>query len=656
MNETAQSFTADLKRLLVRWAFVLAAFGLFATWAAWRMNSAASRLPDAVATSVQSEAVEPEIEYWTCTMHPEVRQSDPGNCPKCGMELVPKYVGSDEPGVKPPAVVTAAALPAAAGKAKQWYRCTMPECGDVGSADPDSRCPVCGMKREPVGAAADQDAGKYEIALSERAQRLAELATEPARYRQLRKRIRTVGKITYDETRHKIVSAWTAGRVDKLFADFTGMVVSKGDHLVEIYSPELVSAQEEYLQALRVAEELGDSATEAARRSARQLVASARRKLDLLGVTAAQIDELDRMQTAATHLVVYAPLGGTIVGKSAMEGMYVKTGDVLYEIADLTYVWLLIDLYEADLPWVRPFQEVRVTAQSLPGEEFHGQTVFVDPVVDRKTRTVKVRVNVPNPDRRLKPEMFVTAEIEALVGEELRAVAPPAGGAYACPMHPWETAGERTICPICEMDMVPVESIPGYSPPGQPVKLLSVPREAVMQTGERALAYVQVAPGTYRGVEIRVGPLAEDETGRQFYPVLSGLSEDDLVVTRGNFVIDSQMQIAGKPSLFNARGLGAPPVPHHGHREMLVPDKPTAPSPDQHTADGESVQTLCPVMGNPIDKEIYVDYRGVRVYFCCRGCDKKFLADPAKYIPNFPEPIRRRIAQAEGRERSGEND
>jgi len=566
MNPASERpYTGEVKKILWRWSLVLAAIALFALWATCRMNAAASRLT-AGATGVSPIAAEPAIEYWTCTMHPEVRQPGPGNCPECNMKLVPKYKGRDELGLPPATSPPPTTVDAPASRPRVWYKCTMAECNDVGSSDPNSRCPVCDMKRESVELdSASSDLGEYETTLSQRAQRLAELATEPVARRLLFKRIRTVGKVTYDETRHKMVSAWTVGRIDRLFADYTGMVVKQGDHLVEIYSPDLLSAQEELLQAQQAFDAIKGSALESSRRSAERLVASAQRKLELLGVTARQISELKRTGKAATHLVIHAPLGGTIVRKVAMEGMYVNTGDVFYEIADLTYVWLLLDLYEADLPWVQPFQGVRVTAESLPGEEFRGQIVFVDPVVDKMTRTIKVRVNVDNPRRRLKPEMFVTAEIHVPVTEGGRAATPKTDADYACPMHPWEQTTGVGQCPICEMDTVPITSLPGYLETGEPGKILSVPREAVMKTGQRALVYVEDSPGRYRGVEVEVGPMAEDDAGRQFYPVLNGLAEGQPVVTRGNFVIDSQMQIAGKPSLFHARGLGAVTKSRKGH-------------------------------------------------------------------------------------------
>ena len=174
------------------------------------------------------------------------------------------------------------------------------------------------------------------------------------------------------------------------------------------------------------------------------------------------------------------------------------------------------------------------------------------------------RLNVDHPDRRLKPEMYVTAQIDVAVGAGGHAATPTARGAFACPMHTWETADTLTICPICEMDMVPVESLPGHTEPRAAEAVLSVPTEAVMRTGQRSLVYVETDAGVYRGVEIKIGPVAQDETGRRLYPVLEGLEEGQKVVTRGNFVIDSQMQLAGKPSLFNARGLGTQAMHRHG--------------------------------------------------------------------------------------------
>lgn len=686
--------------LLTRWTVLIAVVGVLTAYASCRLSRAARELREAgglAATGV----VEPVVEYWGCTMDPEIRAEGPGDCPKCGMPLVEKYVGSDELGVKPATVVS---LPAPVAPDKPVYMCTMPACNDTPSDDPNSKCPNCGMKRERIDLGGGEDTGKYEVSLSERARRLAEVATEPVEYRALFKTIRTVGKVAYDETRHKMVTAWIEGRIDKLFADYTGMVVAKGDHLVELYSPDLVTAQEGLLAALRGYEDLKDGALPRARARSERLIRSAEVQLELLGVSRDQIDEVKKTQQAATHVIVHAPIGGTVVRKSAMEGMYVKTGDMLYEIADLTHVWLILELYESDLPWIRPFQDVAVTAESIPGETLAGKIAFVDPVVDRKTRTIRVRVNVPNPELRLKPEMFVNAEIHVLMSPDGRAAVPSPGGAFACSMHPWETADEPSTCEICEMAMVPVEAVPGYVAGGDAGPVLSVPREAVLQTGERALVFVEREPGIYRAAEVSVGPMARDAAGRVFYPLLAGLKEHDRIVTRGNFAIDSQLQLAGKPSLFGRSGGGGGGHGMHHGGAMAggagmqgSGDKkggagmgggagaqggggmtdggdmqPGGAMTHEGMASGESAgsaagatvatgnkdrpddgkQKICPVMGNPIDLKVYTDFRGVRVYFCCAACIGPFTEDLPKYLPKLPAAMQAKIkaydAGAEG--------
>jgi len=642
MSNTNDS-TQELRGVLVRWAMLILLFGLFAMWATCRMNQAAERLAAGGGATAATKNPEPTIEYWTCTMHPDVRQDEAGDCPICGMELVAKYEGASEPGVKPTMSNASGSMKhaqtdeSAAKQKKKWYRCTMPECGDQGSDDPNSRCPVCGMKREDVsGDAESEDVGEYEITLSERARRLADVETVAAEPRLLKKRIRTVGRATYDETRFKMVSAWIGGRIDKLFADFTGMSVNEGDHLVDLYSPDLLAAQEEYLQAYRNAVN-SNMQSSVMQRSNQQVLGSARRKLELLGITANQIAAIERSNEPRTRLVVYAPIGGTIVKKQAMEGMYVKTGDPLYSIADLTHLWLLVDLYESDLPWVKPFQEVRLTTQSLPGDVFSGQIVFVDPRVDPATRTVAVRMHVDNPDLRLKPDMWLTAEIDAGLAAGGKGAVPAPKGDYACPMHTWAAENEPGACAICGMKLVKVEDLPQYAPPTDSAPILAVPRGAVMQTGTRALVYVESAAGRYRGVEVTTGPLAHDDDGNDWYPILGGLNGGEAVVVRGNFAIDSQMQLAGKPSLFSTRGFAndsaAGVVDRQGSEASSVRDE----------AGGDVAQTICPVMEGEIDPEVFIEYKGAKIYFCCWGCDKQFVEAPSKYLAKLPLSIQKII-------------
>ncbi len=579
-NGIPASTMKELRSVLTRWAILLILIGAFSLWATWRMRRAASNI-----RKMPAQLSAP------ATQKPSNRDKH-------------------------------------AQQSKEWYRCTMPECGDQGSADPNSRCPVCGMKRGRIESEAMGGDSDIEIKLSQRAIQLAEIATESVEPRMLIKRIRTVGRVGYDETRDKMVSAWIDGRIDKLYADFTGMTVNKDDHLVEVYSPELLSAQEEYLQAVMAAKSLQGSQTTVARRSAEQVQSSARRKLELLGINAEQIAQIENSQKPQTHLVIHAPIGGTILKKQAMEGMYVSTGDSLYTIADLTHLWLLVDLYESDLPWVKPFQKVRVTSRALPGDVFTGEIVFVDPRVDPQTRTVQVRIHLDNRAMRIKPDMWVAAEIDAGLDRDGRGAVPAPDGQFACPMHPWETADIPGVCPVCEMRLLPVEELPQYTPPTDPSAILAVPRDAVMQTGERALVYVETAPATYRGVEVTLGPLARDETGGEFFAVLSGLQGGENVVTRGNFAIDSQMQLAGKPSLFMARGM-----------QSSTRAKPFA-----------KKQATCPIMGGEIDPEVYTDYRGVRIYFCCPPCIDEFLAAPKQHIVKLPQSIQAKLSAAKAAE------
>lgn len=627
MNERAR----EGRQLLQRWAMLLTALVVVLAWATCRMNAARVALnaagPPTAGAAASSDA---PIDYWTCTMHPDVREAGPGDCPICGMTLVPKYAGSDTPGVKPDAKKHAEANPSAK---QPLYMCTMPECNDTPSTDPTSRCPVCGMKRERIDEMDVAGEGGVELTLSERARRLAEVATEPITQRRLFRHIRTVGIVNFDETRHKMVTAWIGGRIDRLFADYTGMVVSQGDHLVDLYSPDLVTAQEEYLTALRGVESLG-AASATSRERSQRLVQSAERQLELLGVTPDQIEQIRRERKSSTRLTVHAPIGGTIVRKPAMEGMYVKTGEPLYEIADLDSVWILLELYESDLPWIAPLQRARLTTQAMPGEEFSGQIAFINPIVDRQTRTISVRVNAMNRSGLLKPGMFVNAELFVSLADADGPAVPEADGAYVCPMHPWESADAPRKCAICEMTLIPVEQLPGYRAPRAPGDVLAVPREAVLETGERALVYEEVRPGTYVAVEIAVGPLAEDSDGRAYYPVLSGIGAEQRVVTRGNFAIDSQMQIAGKPSLFNQlENAGKTEAESSDASASMHSSHDTTPTSSKH---GDGAQAICPVMGNEIDPEVFAEVGGVRVYFCCPPCIKRFQDDPEKYLDKLP--------------------
>jgi len=458
----------------------------------------------AEATAAHEAHVPSEPTIWTCAMHPQIRRPKPGRCPICGMKLVPVETGVPE---------------------------------EVGATP--------------------------RLAVSQEAARLMEIETAPVERRFVTAEVRMVGKVEYDETRLAYITAWVPGRLDRLFVNYTGVPVKKGDHLVSLYSPELLSAQEELIQALRAVRDLAKSDVGILRETAAATILATREKLRLLGLTAEQVAEIESRGAAADHVTIYAPAGGIVVEKNALEGMYVDTGTRIYTIADLSEVWVKLDAYESDLSWLRYGQKVAFTSVAYPGETFAGTIAFIDPVLDEKTRTVKVRVNAANPDGKLKPGMFVTAMVRSDIATGGRVMAPELAGKWICPMHPDVVKNQAGTCDICGMPLVTTESL-GYvaAAPADADKPLVIPATAPLVTGTRAVVYVQV-PGaekpTFEGRQIVLGPRAGD-----WYLVREGLAEGERIVTRGNFKIDSALQIQAKPSMMNPEGGAPAPVHEHG--------------------------------------------------------------------------------------------
>ena len=466
-------------------------------------------------TSMQSPAthdaarhpLEPATKVWTCSMHPHIQRDGPGQCPICGMDLIPV--------------------------------------------------------RQEMSSMADQEPRQITLSPAQKAR--MRIATVPVERRYPTAEIRLVGKVTYDETRLAYITAWVPGRIDDLFVDYTGVTVKEGDHMVELYSPELLSAQEELLQALRGMADLSRSTVASVRRSAAGTVDAARDKLRLWGLSAGQIAEIERSGKASEQITIYSPASGVVIHRNAQEGMYVETGTRIFTVADLDEVWVQLDAYESDLQWLRYGQTVRFTTEAYPGEGFTGIVSFIDPVLDPHTRTVNVRVNVDNQDGRLKPEMFVRAEVAAQLARHGRVFDPSLIGKWVSPMHPEIIKDAPGQCDICGMDLVPAETL-GYSSVsdvdhGAP---LVIPATAPLLTGTRAIVYVEQDGAdrpTYVGREVVLGPRAGDS-----YVVESGLSEGDLVVVSGNFKIDSALQIQAKPSMMNPEGGGSGGGHDHGSR------------------------------------------------------------------------------------------
>lgn len=447
---------------------------------------------------LERDAARP-VKFYTCSMHPSIQQDTTGTCSLCGMDLIPVYEG------------------------------------DAANTGPRS------------------------LSLSPRAQKLAEIQSTPVKRRYAEAEIRMVGKVEYDESRLSYITARVPGRLDRLYVDYTGVPVKQNDHLVYLYSPDLLNAQEELIAAIRTAGDLESSSSGYLRERSQENIRSAREKLRLWGLTESQIADIQQKGTPSDHITINSPMEGIVVHKNAVEGMYVQTGTQIYTIADLTHVWVKLDAYESDLPWIHYGQEVEFRTEAYPGEVFKGKIAFIDPVLNAKTRTIKMRVNLPNPQGKLKPDMFVRAVVKSQIAKGGRVMDPNLAGKWISPMHPEIIKNEPGACDICGMDLVSAESL-GYVTAQAETAPLVIPSSAPLITGKRAVVYVDLGQGQYAGREIELGPRAGD-----FYLVESGLQEGEKVVTNGNFKIDSAIQILAKPSMMQPQGGKSSGVHTHDH-------------------------------------------------------------------------------------------
>ncbi|MYK18499.1 efflux RND transporter periplasmic adaptor subunit [Candidatus Poribacteria bacterium] len=575
-----------------------------------------------VASSDEAKA----IRFWTCVMHPTVKMPEPGSCPVCKMDLIPIYEGSG-------------------------------------------------------------------LELTEQQKALIPVRTEPVVFREVSREIRTVGVLDYNETRMAYASTRISGWIEDLHIDFTGIKVREEDELLSIYSPELVTAQEEYLTALKSIEELQNTEYVQLRKSVEQTLTAAKSKLELYGLTLNQIEDIRNRGEVSTTLPLFAPMAGTVVHMNVSQGQHVNRGMNLYRIADLSSLWIMADVYEYELPWIYMGQAVEITTQSMPGQTFSGKVTYIYPFFDTQTRTQKVQIEVPNPTGRLRPGMYVTLQIKPTLAE-IYTHGAISQAPYACPMHPWITSEHPTECEICGMDLelthsdimgskvegkwvcpmhpevqseefsecsicgmdlveraevsAPAETpatvwtcpmhpevqseefgecpicgmdlvekqptatgtdthfhthqptvhsdlpplifkyvcpdhpdeyatVPGLcSRDGKPLlmtgEVLTVPKSAVINTGLRKIVFVDRGKSGYEQIEVEVGPEAwgtsdGSQTKCRYYPIVSELTPGDMVVTHGNFLIDSQTQLTGSASGAYGGALGGeeskPPVHQH---------------------------------------------------------------------------------------------
>jgi Cu(I)/Ag(I) efflux system membrane fusion protein len=330
-----------------------------------------------------------------------------------------------------------------------------------------------------------QEVAPGTVQISPEKQQLIGVKFGTVEMRPLEKVIRTVGRIDYDEKRIVTVSPKIGGWIEDLYVDFTGRFVKQGEPLLTIYSPELVSTQEEYLIALRAKRDLSKSPFPEVAGSGDSLAESAKRRLKLWDISDDQIKALEESGQAKKTLTLYSPFSGFVLEKAAYKGMNVMPGVALFKLADLSVVWLIADVYEYELPSIRLGQQASIQLSYTPGETFTGKAIYIYPALNPETRTAKVRFEIPNPHGKLKPEMYANVEIKVHLGQKL-----------------------------------------------------TVPEGAIIDTGLRQLAIIDKGNGYFEPREVKVGSKVDN-----YYEVIKGLKAGERVVTSANFLIDSESKL-----------------------------------------------------------------------------------------------------------------
>jgi Cu(I)/Ag(I) efflux system membrane fusion protein len=490
------------------------------------------------------------------------------------------------------------------------------------------RCPVCGMElvlsSSAVGAGDDRS-----IVIDPASRRVANIRTAAVKSMDVSREIRAVGQLNYDEGRLKTLAAYVDGRLDRLYADYTGVVVNQGDELALLYSPELYMAQAELLSAKRTAERTLASPFAGAL-DTKGLHQGARRKLIDLGMTEQQIANLEETGQPVTRVELVAPIHGTVIAKLGSEGDYVTSGQPIYRLADLSMVWLMLELFPEEAAAIRYGQRVEAEVQSLPGRVFTGRVAFVDPMVDPGTRTVGVRVVISNEDGRLKIGDYATAVIQVPVSDpgdpQTGVYDPELAGKWISPRHPHVIEESAGKCRLCGIELVPASTFGFTGEPPADREQLVVPRDAVLMAGDHSVVYVETQPGRFEIRRVELGPSLGEEI-----VILQGVAEGEQVATSGNFLIDSQMQLTGNPSLIDPTKLDSAAV-----EEMSDPKIAAALAElsEEDRALAEK-QRICPISEKPLGSmgvppKVEVD--GRTVFICCEGCRKPLLADPDRYL------------------------
>jgi Cu(I)/Ag(I) efflux system membrane fusion protein len=409
------------------------------------------------ADSEARATIAPQPTRYHCPMHPTYVSDKPGDCPICGMRLVPMAAGAS-----------------AAGETVQ-------------------------RGQDTPGVA-----GRGAVVLTPERRQMLGIRSEEVRRAPLTRTIRTVGRVAPDERRLHHVHTKYEGYVEHLYVDFTGKFVRKGEPLLSLYSPELVATQQEYLLAWRAQKQLAASGIPAVEKGGVDLLEAARQRLLLWDIRAEDIERLEKTGQVKRTLDLHSEISGYVVQKMAVHGMRVMPADTLFDIADLSSLWVLADVYESDLPSVRLGMVGEVSVPYIPGRTWRGPVTYIAPTVEEKTRTIKVRIEVANAGEELKPDMFADVFLESARGSGV-----------------------------------------------------VVPESAVIDAGDRRLVFLDRGEGRFEPREVKLG--ARVSGG---FEVLAGLAEGDRVVTSANFLLDSESSLK---AALSAMGTPSPSKPEHVH-------------------------------------------------------------------------------------------
>ncbi|WP_142785839.1 efflux RND transporter periplasmic adaptor subunit [Changchengzhania lutea] len=405
---------------------------------------------------------DPETQLWTCSMHPQIKMEKPGNCPICGMELIPLEASSDS----------------------------------------------------------SENIAANEIVMNEEAYQLANIQTTVVEKASANKEIRLLGRVKPDERRLYSQVSHIPGRIERLYVNFTGEKVYNGQKIVRIYSPELISAQKELFEAIKSKDVYP------------QLYTASRNKLKLWKLTDKQIEAIEASGSVQEQIDILSDHSGYVMSRNVEVGDYIKAGGNLFDIANLSSVWVMFEAYEADIPWIHINDKVSFNIQAIPGKDFEGKITYVDPFVSSNTRVAKVRVEVKNPSNKLLPEMYASGIIQAKM-----------------------KGMENTIV---------------------------IPKSAVLWTGKRAVVYVKVPHEKTISFVYREVTLGQDMG--QFYSIQEGLEEGEIVATNGVFRIDASAQLLGQKSMMNPEG---GKVNLGGHAGMDMGDDTKSGNEDHSNMDKE---------------------------------------------------------------------